>query len=98
MSSEFPARVVHKKKSGQCFRSFAGFKDYMIKEKHIEPRSRMWGGRDGGKVIVVFFNRNHSSWTDAQCSQLGAPADQKASSLCRAGGEAAPSHTHFGRI
>lgn len=93
----FPARVVHRK-SGQDFRSLAGLKNYMVKEKHIEPTSSVRGGRDGGKLKAVFSSRNHFSWTEAHCSQPGASADQKASSLCRAGGEAAPSHTHFGRI
>lgn len=96
VSSVFPARVVPRKKSGQYFNSLAGFKDYMGKEKHTKPTSSTWGNRNGVKVKAVFSSRNHF-WTEAHFSQLGAPADQKASSFCRAGGEAAPSHTHFGR-
>lgn len=58
MSSVFPARVVHREKSGQCFRSLPGFKDYVVKKKHIEPTSSMCSGKDGGKVKGVFASRN----------------------------------------
>lgn len=42
MSPVVPATVVPRRESGQCFRALAGFKDYMVKEKHIEPTKSIW--------------------------------------------------------
>lgn len=37
-----PATAVPGRESGQCFRALAEFKDYMVKEKRIEPTSSLW--------------------------------------------------------
>lgn len=55
VSSGLPARVVHRKKSGRCFRSRAGFKDYMVKKKHIEPTSSYVGWQEWRKGESSFL-------------------------------------------